>query len=116
SRKRGKRRLAEKNPLGISSLCCSSRSLLLVRRAMRGDPKGPRNFEQALRKCARERRRRLSAKAKRAWPRRKNHKPPKPPNLHPLTEQVKARMEKIRGQIDATKLVPKHDLLEVSAA
>ncbi|MEK6217799.1 MAG: transposase, partial [Psychrobacter sp.] len=106
-----------RTPTGEPAAASSPRqSLLLVRRAMRGDPKAPRNFEQALRKCVRECRRRLSAKAKRAWPRRKNHKPPKPPKLHPLTEKVKARMEKIRKHIDATKLVPKHDLLEVSAA
>jgi hypothetical protein len=72
---------------------CSPRRVLL---AIRGEiyaacgPRQRRRFAQCMAKAQRERRRRTNAKATRVWPRRRPHKPPKPPVLLKLTSEQKA--------------------------
>jgi hypothetical protein len=50
------------------------------------------SFAQRLRAAQRERRPRTSAKVKRIWLQRKEHKPPKPPRILTLSEQQRARI------------------------
>lgn len=65
---------------------CSPRQVLLeIRREMRRA--APRsNFRERLRCARRERRVRTTGKEKRVWPRRKEHKPPGPPQILTLTK------------------------------
>jgi hypothetical protein len=60
---------------------------------------GPRQFAAYQRRLAvvrsEPRPDRLSAKVRQAWPRRKDHKPPKPPKLRVLSEELKAKMNKV---------------------
>lgn len=71
---------------------CSPRSVLLeTRRAMRGQ-QPPLDFGRRLVSSARERRERRTPKAKRIWPARKKHKPPNPPRMLKLTEELKFRI------------------------
>ena len=56
------------------------------------------SFAQRLRVAQRERRRGTSAKVKRIWPQRKNHKPPKPPRILRLSERQKARIARQQRQ------------------
>jgi hypothetical protein len=51
------------------------------------------SYRQRLRGCRAEARHQTSPKAARDWPRRKPHKPPKPPVLHTLTNEQKALLE-----------------------
>ncbi len=70
-------------------ILCSPRVVLLeIRRAVNGSlaGKSPRDFWKRLCKSHRERRDRTSSKEKRAWPRRKPHKPPGPPQILTLTK------------------------------
>jgi hypothetical protein len=68
---------------------CSPRSVLLeIRRAIR-DQQPPLDFGRHLVSAQRERRERTTPKAKRIWPRRKKHKPPNPPRMLKLTEELK---------------------------
>ena len=74
------------------AVACSPRKVL---RAIRAELRGPRSgghFGQRLRTAQREQRQRRSAKVKRWWPQRKEHKPPKPPLLPTLTDAHKARI------------------------
>ena len=80
---------------------CSVRGVL---RAMRqeitrliGQNLGPRqwqNYQERLERALLENRRRRSPKERRAWPRRKPHQEPKPPRIHVLTPNLKARIKK----------------------
>jgi hypothetical protein len=75
-------------------LSCSPRRVLLeIRRDIR-DSTCPRDFTHRLTKAQRDRRLRKTTKQKREWPRRKTHKPPTPPNLLRLTEELKSRIQK----------------------
>ena len=60
---------------------------------------GPRQFAHYLRMLEQvrggERPARTSSKVRQVWPRRKDHKPPKPPKLRVLTEELKAKMRKV---------------------
>jgi hypothetical protein len=59
---------------------------------------GPRQQREYLRRLAQARcaaRARSSAKVRRKWPRRKDHKPPKPPKLRVMPEAVKALRAKV---------------------
>lgn len=47
-------------------------------------------YGERLRRARCENRSRASPKASRGWPRRKDHKPPKPPRMHTLTKEQKA--------------------------
>jgi hypothetical protein len=51
------------------------------------------SYRQRLQDCRAEARQQKSPKAAREWPRRKPHKPPKPPILHTLTNEQKALLE-----------------------
>jgi len=74
--------------------------IIAVRREMSGrhqrcDP----SYEERLRQArGEERPGRTSAKASRDWPRRKPHKPPKPPKLLTLTDTQKSFLDKLNGQ------------------
>jgi hypothetical protein len=71
---------------------CSPRQILL---AIRNEIKAPvprrgqPRYEERIRKARVERRQRTSAKASRDWPRRKPHKPPKPPQLRVIDAKKK---------------------------
>ena len=60
---------------------------------------GPRQFAQYQRMLeevrSQERPHRISAKVRQAWPRRKPHKPPKPPNLRVMDEALKTKLATI---------------------
>ena len=84
-----------------SELLCSLRGVLRAVRAemtrIIGRNLGPRQWQDYCRRleAARlERRRRRSRKERRPWPRRKPHKEPKPPRIHVLTPELKARIQK----------------------
>jgi hypothetical protein len=74
----------------------SPRQVLL---AIRQELKGPaqrrgKSYHQRLKGCGAATRRQTSAKTRRAWPRRKPHKPPAPPVLHTLTKEQKALLKR----------------------
>lgn len=75
-------------------IMCSPRGVLLeIRREVR-DLTFHDDFTKRLTQAQRERRKRKTAKQKREWPRRKTHKPPKPPKLLRLTEDLKSQIQK----------------------
>jgi hypothetical protein len=64
--------------------------LIEIRREMQGIAKRRvRSYRDRLGDCRAEDRKQTSPKASRQWPRRKPHKPPRPPVLHTLNEQQK---------------------------
>jgi hypothetical protein len=64
--------------------------LIAIRREMQGTAKRRvRSYRDRLEGCRAEARRQTSPKASREWPRRKPHKPPRPPVLHTLNGQQK---------------------------
>jgi len=74
------------------AIVCSPRQVLLEIRQEISDslpPRRRRAFGKRLRECRRERRVRKTAKEKRVWPRRKQHKPPGPPQILTLTNAQK---------------------------
>ena len=75
------------------------RVLLEIRREIRDASLSRRRpaFAQRLTRATRERRPRTSSKAVREWPRRKPHKPPRPPQLHTLTDEQKALRDQLLG-------------------
>ncbi len=65
--------------------------LIEIRREMtRAGRRRARSYRDRLEDCRAETRKQTSAKATREWPRRKPHKPPRPPLLLTLNEQQKA--------------------------
>ena len=73
---------------------CSPRKVLLeIRRDITGQKPNRKSFGERLTKAQRERRNRKAAKENRKWPRRKTHKPPKPPVFLRLTTELKAEIE-----------------------
>jgi hypothetical protein len=79
---------------------CSPRQVALamrkeLRAAMTSDRR--ERYRDRLARCARERRRRTSAKQKRIWPQRTPHKPPKPPRLLTMNEQQKALLSRLNA-------------------
>jgi hypothetical protein len=78
-------------PARAGQACSPRKVLLAIREELRGQRRGGR-FGQRLRAAQREHRERHSAKVKRPWPQRKDHKPPKPPVLLRLTDAQKARI------------------------
>jgi len=79
---------------GVPVMCSPRKVLLEIRREIAGRiPKG-QSFGKRLAKAQRERRNRQTAKEKRKWPRRKTHKPPKPPIFLMITSQLKAEIER----------------------
>ncbi|MGW8257100.1 MAG: transposase [Thermoguttaceae bacterium] len=74
---------------------CSSRGVLLeTRREIVGQSKRRRPFTERIARAQRDRRVRGTAKQKREWPRRKDHKPPHPPVLLKLNKLQKALLQK----------------------
>jgi hypothetical protein len=87
---------------GCAENVCSPRQVLVaIRHEMYGLlRRGHAKYYERLRQAKRERRARTSAKAKRPWPRRKPHEPPKPPKLLTLTAKQKAlisRLEQVKA-------------------
>ena len=75
----------------------SPRGVLRVIRPEIASGLGPRQYEAYEARLGRARveaRRRRSSKVRRAWPRRKPHKPPRAPHIRTLTERLKALMAK----------------------
>jgi DDE family transposase len=67
---------------------CSPRKVLIeIRREIYSHigPRQRQRFDQRLQRTARDQRQRRSSKVKRDWPRRGDHKPPKPPNILTLS-------------------------------
>jgi hypothetical protein len=71
---------------------CSPRKVLLEIRHDIAGKKSRKPFSERLAKLQRERRKRKTAKEKRAWPRRKPHTPPRPPNLLRMTTELKVEI------------------------
>ncbi len=79
---------------------CSPRQVLLaVRKELRAAMGSDRreSYRDRLARAARERRKRTSAKQKRAWPQRTPHKPPKPPRLLTMNEEQKALLSSLNA-------------------
>jgi Transposase DDE domain len=77
---------------------CSPRRVLLAIRAVILGRIGVRQrqaYRQRLAKALREQRQRTSSKVKRVWPRRVNHKPPKPPKFREFTAEQKVLLDQI---------------------
>jgi hypothetical protein len=80
---------------------CPRRELLRLRGAITAALRrlGPRQFAQYERMLnvvrSQDRPRRLSAKVRQEWPRRKDHKPPKPPKLRVMSDALKAKWDKM---------------------
>ena len=68
------------------------RAILAAREQLRAAMRPVRrdDYRGRLMRCQRERRDRTSPKQKREWPRRKPHKPPKPPRLLTMNDEQKA--------------------------
>ena len=80
----------------VQPVCSPRKILLTIRREMQGRlPRGGASYGQQLRQAVREQRLRSSAKATRSWPRRKPHKPPKPPRILKLTVEQKALISRL---------------------
>lgn len=73
---------------------CSPRKVLLeIRREINRQSRNAKSFGDRIAKAQRERRARQTEKEKRKWPRRKTHKPPKPPLILKITSELKAKVE-----------------------
>ena len=84
--------LRPRQAAGSATACSPRRVLLAIRAELRAArPRRPA-FGRCLAEARRERRERCGAKAKRPWPQRTPHKPPKPPRLLTLAEAEKARI------------------------
>jgi hypothetical protein len=83
---------AARNPWDTAGAASARKALIEVRREIQenGKPRRRPCFATRLGQATRERRQRTSPKAKRVWPRRKQHKPPKPPKILRLTDEQKA--------------------------
>ena len=83
--------MAPAGPTRAAVACSPRKVLLAIRQELRAPGRG-RRFGQQLRAAQREQRVRQSAKVKRSWPQRKDHKPPKPPVILRLSAAQKARI------------------------
>jgi hypothetical protein len=80
---------------GHLPVMCSPRGVLLESRRDISSRKAPQEpFMQRIARAQREQRERTSAKQKREWPRRKDHKPPHPPALLTLTDEQKTKIHR----------------------
>lgn len=77
----------------LPAMCSPRKVLLEIRRDITGQKPNVKPFGERLVKHQRDRRDRKTAKEKRKWPRRKAHKPPKPPILLKITTDLKAEMK-----------------------
>ena len=72
--------------------------LLAIRRELKGSEKRRvPSYHERLKGCGVARRHQTSPKARRVWPRRKPHEPPKPPILLTLTDEQKASLDQHLG-------------------
>jgi Transposase DDE domain len=72
--------------------------LIAIRREMKGTAnRRSASYRDRLRGCRADDRKQTSPKASREWPRRKPHKPPRPPVLHTLSEEQKILLNKHFG-------------------
>jgi hypothetical protein len=87
--------------VAAKKLMCSPRQVLLeIRKEIREAHKkrGRRGYRERLGRAGREHRpHRQSPKMKRQWPSRKDHKPPKPPEIRTLSDDLIARLHNILG-------------------
>jgi hypothetical protein len=86
--------------LGAKDIRCSPRAVLLeVRREIREAHKrrGRQSYHERIGRAGREDRPRQSAKMKRQWPSRVDHKPPKPPEPLKLTDDLISKIHTILG-------------------
>jgi len=75
-------------------MMCSARGVLLeIRRDITRLPQAKRPFSNRIVHARRERRRRVTPKQKREWPRRKKHKPPHPPIILTFTKAQKTNIQ-----------------------
>jgi hypothetical protein len=79
-----------------AAVCSPRRVLRVIREELHGPVRRRLCFSRRLQQACRQRRRRSSAKAVREWPRRKPHKPPKPPEILTLTAKQKAHIQRIK--------------------
>jgi Transposase DDE domain len=87
----------ERGQRSLPRPCSPRRVLLAIREVILGRT-GVRQrqaFQKRLAKALREQRPRTSSKVKRVWPRRANHKPPKPPKLRELTVEQKVLLDQV---------------------
>jgi hypothetical protein len=79
---------------------CSPRKILIaIRDEINSAPRRRRpKYEERLHQAQGERRQRSSAKASRVWPRRKPHKPPKPPELRKLSVAQRSLLAKLANK------------------
>jgi Transposase DDE domain len=79
--------------------CSPRQALLAVRKELQAAMKSDRreSYRDRLARCQRERRKRTSAKQKRAWPQRTPHKPPKPPRLLTMNDKQKALLSSLKA-------------------
>lgn len=83
----------------LEALYSPRQILLAVRQAMLGKHRrGQPSYEACLRAARGEQRKRTSPKASREWPRRKPHKPPKPPQLLTLSVAQKCLLTRLASQ------------------
>jgi hypothetical protein len=80
----GKGRLAQCSPAAVLK---AIRAELGLRPARRG------RFLDRLRRAVRDRQPRHSPKTRRPWPKRKDHKPPKPPKIRQMDDDLKSLLE-----------------------
>jgi Transposase DDE domain len=94
---RGTGRAMMKSSPQTPQRCSPRKVLLLIREVILGriGVRQREGFHERLAKAQREQRARTSAKVTRIWPRRVNHKPPKPPRFLVLTEIEKALLAKL---------------------
>jgi hypothetical protein len=79
---------------------CSPRKILIaIRDEIKSAPQPRRaKYEQRLQEAQGERRQRTSAKASRAWPGRKPHTAPNPPELRMLSDAQKSELERLSSE------------------
>jgi hypothetical protein len=87
---------AARSPWDPPAMASPRRVLIEVRREIRDCAKPARRvpFAKRLTNATRDRRPRTSSKVKRPWPRRKDHKPPRPPRILTLSDEQKDLRDK----------------------
>jgi hypothetical protein len=88
--------LALRPARGASAPVISPRKVLIaIRQEMKTPaPRRAKSYRRRREGCRADQRHQKSAKARRAWPRRKPHQPPGPPKLHTLTDEQKTLLQK----------------------
>lgn len=78
----------------VTPMCSPRKVLLLIRSEIQGrmTPRQRNQFHDRLMVAIRDRRIRMTAKVKRKWPRRGDHKAPQPPKIRKLTTSQKDRI------------------------